>query len=136
MTDKPFGRRSTDATEYRPPGVRAPHPGTVLLRDYLEPLEISVQTLSFGIHMGTNGLYLICRGVRALTPECALRLARFFADIPSEKVPAGHEPTDPLFWLRLQAIYDIDQIQSSEGWRDQAPYIAPYDFPGLSKKKE
>jgi addiction module HigA family antidote len=44
------------------------------------------------------------RGNRAITPETALRLARYF----------GNEPE---FWLNSQVQYDLAQARETEGTR-------------------
>lgn len=78
-------------------GRRLPpvHPGEILRDDFLEPLGISVYELAAAIKVPRSRANDIARGRRAITPDSALRLARYFG-------------TSAEFWVRLQAQYDLD----------------------------
>lgn len=80
------------------------HPGEILLEEFLKPMEISQARLAKDtkIHIHTVGA--IVHGRRAITPETALRLSRYFG-------------TTPQFWLGLQADYDIDVTRKKRGKR-------------------
>ena len=79
--------------ELRLPNV---HPGEVLREDFLEPLGKSVYWLAKGIGMDQTAVSQILDGRRAITPNTALRLAKFIG-------------TSPEVWLNLQAMYDLEE---------------------------
>ena len=71
------------------------HPGEILLKDFLEPLEITQYRLAKDIKIDPRRISLIIQGKRAITANTALRLARYFGNSPQ-------------FWLGLQLDYDLD----------------------------
>ena len=71
------------------------HPGEVILADYLEPLGMSRYALAKALGITQARLGEIIRGRRAITPDTALRLARYFG-------------TTAEFWMAMQAQYDLD----------------------------
>lgn len=71
------------------------HPGAVLRKDYLIPLEISVNKLALSLGVPATRMAEIVHGRRAITPDTALRLARFF-------------DTTPRFWLNMQTEYELE----------------------------
>jgi addiction module HigA family antidote len=83
------------------------HPGEVLAHEFLQPMGISRNKLATETHMPATRVGEIVRGRRAISPDTALRLARYFG-------------TSPEFWLNLQLQHDLslvrtdrnDQIQS------------------------
>ena len=72
---------------------RAVHPGQIL-RD--EPTELGVTPTAFArqIDVPPNRISQIITGKRSVTGDSALRLGHWFG-------------VDPLFWLNLQAQYDL-----------------------------
>ena len=72
------------------------HPGEVLLEEFLKPLGISQNKLARDIKVPPRRVNEIVLGKRAVTPDTALRLARYFA-------------TSERFWLGLQMDYDLDR---------------------------
>lgn len=70
-------------------------PGEVLLEEFLIPLEISQYALAKDISVPSRRINEIVRGLRSITANTALRLARYFAN--SEQ-----------FWLNLQSHYDLE----------------------------
>ena len=85
--------------------VRSPiHPGRVLELEWLEPLGMSVYKLSEAIGVPRQRLNEVVRGRRAISADTALRLARWSG------VRAG-------FWLGLQARYDLERAEWSDGER-------------------
>lgn len=81
----------------RIPTNRAPtHPGEMLNEEFLVPLGISQSRLALEIRVPFQRINLIVNGRRAVTPDTALRLAKFFG-------------TTPDFWLSLQLSWDIYQ---------------------------
>ena len=71
------------------------HPGEVLLLEFLEPLGLSQYRLAKELAVPARRINEIVLGKRAISADTALRLARFFG-------------TSELFWLNLQAAYDLD----------------------------
>lgn len=71
------------------------HPGEILLHDFLEPLELSQYRLANDISVPPRRINEIVHGIRSVTADTALRLARYFG-------------TSERFWLNLQARYDLD----------------------------
>ncbi len=76
--------------------VMAPvHPGEVLLREYLEPLQVTQNRLAVAIGVPPRRINEIVHGKRRISADTALRLARYFS-------------TSERFWLNLQGRYDIE----------------------------
>jgi antitoxin HigA-1 len=71
------------------------HPGEILLEEFLEPMGISQYRLAKDISVPPRRINEIVLGKRAITPDTALRLSRYFG--LSER-----------FWLNLQTRYDIE----------------------------
>ena len=71
------------------------HPGEILLEEFLKPLGISQYRLAKDIHVPARRINEIVHGARAITPDTALRLSRYFN--LSER-----------FWLNLQTRYDLE----------------------------
>jgi addiction module HigA family antidote len=85
-------------TRTRPLAGPAPHPGE-FLRDELEARGLSAHALALALRLPASRISQILRGQRAVTPETALRLARYFGS------PAA-------IWLRLQVAYDLDRAEA------------------------
>lgn len=83
----------TRKTEY-------PHPGEMLLEEFLEPMGISQYRLAKDIGVPQPRIGEIVVGKRAVTTDTALRLARYF----------GLSDT---FWVNLQAGYDLRIAKAS-----------------------
>jgi addiction module HigA family antidote len=79
------------------------HPG-VTLREELAARGMTAAALALKLRVPAQSLHEIVRGNRAITPETALRLARYF----------GNEPE---FWLNSQVQYDLAQVREAEGAR-------------------
>ena len=71
------------------------HPGEILLREYLEPMQISQHRLAKDINVSPRQINEIVKGTRAITANTALRLGRYFGN--SER-----------FWMILQMHYDLE----------------------------
>lgn len=78
------------------------HPGEVILEDYLKPLGMSQYALSRDLGVTQARLGEIIRGKRAITPDTALRLARYFG-------------TTAEFWMGMQAQYDLEIARDTVG---------------------
>lgn len=77
------------------------HPGEVLLEEFLKPLEISQHRLAMDIRVPATRIGEIVHGRRAVTPETALRLARYLG-------------TSPEFWLNLQQSFDLTKVRTEQ----------------------
>jgi addiction module HigA family antidote len=71
------------------------HPGEILLEEFLKPMEISQYRLAKDINVPPRRINEIVQGKRAVTPDTALRLSRYFG--LSER-----------FWINLQSHYDLE----------------------------
>ena len=74
------------------------HPGDVLREDFLNPLGMSQYALAKAIDVPQMCVSEIVNGKRAITPDTALRLARYFG-------------TSPEFWMGMQATYDLEMAR-------------------------
>ena len=83
-------------------GMRPIHPGEILREDYLLPLELSVNALANALHIPASRLHEIVKERRGITPDTALRLARYFGG-------------DAQSWLNLQTAYDLSLTKQREG---------------------
>ena len=75
-------------------GMRPVHPGKVLREDYLKPLTMNVNALAKNLGIPTSRLNDIVLERRCVTPDTAMRLARYFGG-------------DARSWLNLQTAYDL-----------------------------
>lgn len=77
-----------------PKNRRPIHPGEILKHEFLEPLSMSRQQLADAIGVTRVRINEIILGKRAITPDTAFRLAKFFN-------------TTPDFWVRMQLDVDM-----------------------------
>lgn len=85
-----------------PERLRNIHPGEVLLEEFLRPLGISQNKLARELKVPPRRVNEIVLGKRSITPDTALRLARYFG-------------TSERFWLGLQVDYDLEETQLALG---------------------
>lgn len=78
-------------------GLRPIHPGEILREDFLLPLGLSVNALAKALHVPATRVHEIVKENRSVTPDTALRLARYFGG-------------DAKSWLNLQAEYDLKVV--------------------------
>lgn len=71
------------------------HPGEILLEEFLKPMGISQYRLAKDINVPPRRINEIVHGTRAITPDTALRLSRYFG-------------LTERFWLNIQSRYDIE----------------------------
>jgi antitoxin HigA-1 len=74
------------------------HPGEILRADFMEPLHLSMNRLALDLRVPVTRIAEIVHERRSITPDTALRLARYFN-------------TSAAFWLNLQAAYDLEVAQ-------------------------
>jgi addiction module HigA family antidote len=70
----------------------------MLLEEFLKPLGLSQHRLAMSIRVPSTRIGEIVRGKRAITPDTALRVARFFNNSPE-------------FWLNLQQMHDLTKAR-------------------------
>lgn len=78
------------------------HPGEVLREDFLKPLALSQYALAKALGVPEIRVSEVVNGKRAITPDTALRLARYFG-------------TSPEFWLGMQTTYDLELARDRVG---------------------
>ena len=71
------------------------HPGEILMKQFLLPMQIRQDRLAKENSVPPRRNNEIVHGKRAITPDTALRLARYFG-------------TSERFWLNLQVRYDLE----------------------------
>lgn len=71
------------------------HPGEILLEDFLKPMGITQYRLAKDVSVPARRINEIVHGLRAISADTALRLARYFR-------------TSERFWLNLQTRYDVE----------------------------
>lgn len=65
------------------------------MEEFLEPMGISQYRLAKDINVSPRRINELVHGIRAITPDTALRLSRYFG--LSER-----------FWINLQTRYDLE----------------------------
>ena len=70
------------------------HPGTVLLEQYMNPLDLTQRHLAHQLAVPPRRINEIVHGNRAISPDTSLRLAKFFG-------------VDDAYWLNMQTRYDL-----------------------------
>ena len=83
-------------------GMRATHPGEILREEFMEPHGLSANALATALRVPASRINDISLERRAISPDTALRLARYFN-------------TTPEFWTNLQAAYDLKVASSALG---------------------
>ena len=82
------------------------HPGGILKRQYLEPLQMSVTDLAKALRVSRKTISKVLNERGAVTPEMALRLSRAF-------------DTTPQLWLNLQQNFDLwAAARESKDWKE------------------
>lgn len=74
--------------------LRNPHPGEILLEEFLKPMDLSQNALARAIHVPPRRINEIVLGKRTVSADTDLRLARYFG------LSEG-------FFLGLQADFDL-----------------------------
>ena len=78
--------------------IKLSTPGEILLEEFLEPMGISQYRLSKDIDVPPRRINEIVKGIRAITPDTALRLGVYFG-MSAE------------FWINLQSHYDLSRAR-------------------------
>ena len=80
--------------------VAYPHPGEILLEEFLKPMDLTQYRLAREIGVPQRRIGQIVSGERAITIDTALRLSRFFG------MSEG-------FWIGLQMDYDAARAKDA-----------------------
>jgi addiction module HigA family antidote len=72
----------------------ATHPGVILLKEFLEPLELTQKALATHVGIPVQRVNEIVRGKRGVSPETAWLLSEALR-------------TTPEFWLNLQSAHEL-----------------------------
>jgi len=75
-----------------------PHPGTVVLQECIEPLNLTITQAAAALGVTRNTLSELVNGKRGISPEMAVRLSKVFG---------GSEES----WLLQQAQYDLAHVR-------------------------
>ena len=90
------------------------HPGEILREEFMKPLKLSMNQLALDLRVPLTRIADIVHERRGLTPNTALRLARYFKNTP-------------VFWMNLQVRYDLEVAedeQAAKVARDVRPLAA------------
>lgn len=80
------------------------HPGEVLAEEFLGPLGVTQYRLAKDTSVPARRINEIVKGERSISADTALRFAKYFG-------------TSDLFWLNLQARYDLEVQRDRLGKR-------------------
>ena len=80
------------------------HPGEVLMKDFIEPNELTRYRVAKAIRVPQRRIDEICSGKRAMSADTALRLGRFFG-------------VEPQLWMNLQTQYELEVAERDRGER-------------------
>lgn len=81
--------------------IRPVHPGEILRLEFMDPLKLSANRLALDLRVPVTRVSEIIRCRRSLTPDTALRLARYFN-------------TTAQFWMNLQTAFDLEVARDRE----------------------
>jgi antitoxin HigA-1 len=76
------------------------HPGEILREEFLAPLGMTPYALAAACHVPRTRIERLVREETPVTPDTALRLARYFG-------------TTPEFWLGIQTRFDLEKTSST-----------------------
>jgi addiction module HigA family antidote len=96
--DRRMSKSSTTTTKGGQ--LHNPHPGEILLEEFLVPMGISQTRLAGDIDVPVSRVAEIVNGRRAITADTALRLGTYFG-------------TEPQLWLNLQSSFDLRVAERS-----------------------
>jgi antitoxin HigA-1 len=79
------------------------HPGRLLRRE-MQARELSANALALALRVNSGRITDILNGKRGVSPETAIRLARYFGN-------------SARFWLNLQTTYELEVAEAELGER-------------------
>lgn len=80
------------------------HLREIIREDYLIPPQMTAQALAMALHVPASRINENFRDQHAVTPDTALRLARYFN-------------TTAQLWLKMQGAFDLKKAESAAGRR-------------------
>ncbi len=86
------------------------HPGRLLRRE-MQARKLSANALALALRVSSGRITDILNGKRGVSPETAMRLARYFGN-------------SARFWLNLQTTYELEVAETQLGARIAAE-VAP-----------
>ena len=86
------------------------HPGEMLREDFLPDFGLTVSRLAEAVGVSRQSINELLRERRAISPEMALRLSRFFGNSPE-------------FWLNAQRAVDL--WEASQAIKEDISRIKP-----------
>lgn len=90
----------SDVADTFQPRMLPLHPGEILMEDWMKPMGISQYALSKSIGVPPRRINEIVHGLRGISIDTALRLAKFFG-------------TDAQSWINLQTQYEAAKIKEN-----------------------
>lgn len=90
------------------------HPGEYLREELLEPLALTPYALAARLGVPRTRIERLVREETGITPDTALRLARFFSMTPE-------------FWINMQGLYDLTLAEAAAD--DVLQSIKPMTLP-------
>ena len=89
-----------DHDSFVPPQMKnPPHPGGFVLRECIEPLELTITDAAAALQVTRTTLSELVNGRRGISPDMAVRLSKVFGGSAQS-------------WLVQQAQYDLAQIKT------------------------
>ena len=96
------------------------HPGEILAEEFLGPLGVTQYRLAKDTSVPARRINEIVKGDRSISADTALRFAKYFG-------------TSELFWLNLQARYDLEIQKDRLGKRLDAE-VRAFQRPPVSSR--
>ena len=85
------------------------HPGEILEKDFLEPMNITAYFLAKSIGVDQTRISQLLKAKRSISADTALRLSKFFG-VSAE------------FWMNAQAHYDLEEEKELNNYASIMPY--------------
>jgi addiction module HigA family antidote len=76
------------------------HAGEILLEEFMQPLNLSQNSLAKSLHVAPRRINEIVNRKRSITTDTALRLSKFFGNSAE-------------FWLHLQNKFDLETARDT-----------------------
>lgn len=95
------------------------HPGRLLRRE-MQARKLSANALALALRVSSGRITDILNEKRGVSPETAMRLARYFGN-------------SPRFWLNLQTTYELEVAEAELGERIAPKSLRPPHDIGLSR---
>ena len=80
------------------PMQNPPHPGEIVRKDCIEPLDLTITEAAEGLGVSRQTLSELVNGRRGISPNMAIRLSKAFGGSPES-------------WLTQQMQYDLRQAE-------------------------